>query len=79
MTNKKPRGAPKKTEIASARIEFRCLDAEKARWESKAAKAGYSSLSAWLKYLADASKVREGAPPPPPPPPPIRMVNEDFP
>jgi len=53
MTNKKPRGAPKKDYIASARIEFRCLDTEKTRWEADAKKAGFSSLSAWFKYLAD--------------------------
>lgn len=50
---KKPRGAPKKEIKASARFETRCTQEEKTKWEAAAEKAGFGSLSAWLKHLAN--------------------------
>jgi hypothetical protein len=50
---KKPRGAPKKEIKASARFETRCTKEEKTKWEAAANKAGFNSLSAWLKHLAN--------------------------
>ena len=50
---KKPRGAPKKEITASARFETRCTQEEKTKWEAAAKKAGFNSLSAWLKHLAN--------------------------
>ena len=51
---KKPRGAPKKDNPAAARIELRCTDDEKERWE-QAANESDLKLSAWLKQLANAN------------------------
>ena len=51
---KKPRGAPKKDNPATARFEVRCTPAEKERWEEAAAKADLK-LSAWLKQLANSN------------------------
>ncbi|MFM7010765.1 MAG: hypothetical protein ACKO0Z_15795 [Betaproteobacteria bacterium] len=50
---KRPRGAPPKENPASARFEVRCLHEQKQRWSAAARKAGFSSLAAWLKHLAD--------------------------
>ena len=51
---KKPRGAPKKDNPATARIELRCTDDEKLKWGSLAEADGMP-LAAWLKQLANAN------------------------
>ena len=52
MTNKKPHGNTKQNP-AGQLVNFRCTASEKATWNAKAKAAGYSSLSAWLKGLAN--------------------------
>jgi predicted HicB family RNase H-like nuclease len=51
--SKRRRGAPQKENPASARFEVRCLPEQKQQWSAAAQKAGFSSLAAWLKHLAD--------------------------
>lgn len=53
-TTKKPRGAPKKDNPATARFEVRCTPEQKKKWEAAAKEKDPNlSLSAWLKILAD--------------------------
>lgn len=49
---KKKRGAPKKENPASSRLEIRCTPGQKERWTVAAKKSGLS-LSSWVKKLAD--------------------------
>ena len=54
---KKPRGQPKKDNPASDLVKFRCTPNEKISWKAKAEEAGHSSLSAWLKKLANEAEL----------------------
>lgn len=53
---KRPRGRPKATDPATARVEIRVTPAEKAKYQS-AADRERIALSAWLKALADEAST----------------------
>ncbi|WP_293648123.1 hypothetical protein [Thiolapillus sp.] len=50
---KRPPGRPRQAIKASERVEIRCYATQKEAWHQAAKKAGFKTLAAWLKSLAD--------------------------
>jgi hypothetical protein len=57
MAKKKRRGAPRKENPATVRVEFRATPDQRDSWAAAAKRAGVT-LSAWLKALADKAAGR---------------------
>ena len=58
-TNKRPRGAPKKDNPATLRVEIRVTPDEKAAWQAAAA-ACDKTISTWVRDLANAAALVNG-------------------
>ena len=54
---KTKRGAPKKQNPSTEFLRIRCTEDDKSMWNEKAKKAGHSSLSAWIKKLANEAVI----------------------